>query len=67
MIMPTIMIEGPPIQIEKKRELVKRLSDTASEVYEIEHIVVLIHENPPENVGVNGQLIADRHRESALK
>ncbi len=60
--MPTIIVEGPPIKTEKKRELVKRFTDTTSEVYGIEHIIVLIHENAPENVGVNGQLIADRQR-----
>ena len=59
--MPTIMVEGPPIKdIEQKRQLVKKLTDTAVEIYKIEHIVVLIRENAPENVGVNGQLIADR-------
>ncbi len=60
--MPTITVEGPPIDIGRKRELVKRLTEVAIEVYKIEHITVLIRENPPENVGVNGQLIADRKR-----
>lgn len=61
--MPTITVEGPPIQeIERKRQLVKRLTDAAIEIYKIEHIVVLIRENASENVGVNGQLIADRHK-----
>ena len=60
--MPTITIEGPPISIERKRALVERLTETAAEIYQIEHITVLIKENPPENVGVAGQLIADRHQ-----
>jgi len=73
--MPTITVEGPPIDIERKRELVKRLTEAAIKIYKIErlteaaikiykieHITVLIRENPPENVGVNGQLIADRKR-----
>ena len=60
--MPTIIVEGPPISVEKKRELVKRLTEVASEVYEIEHITVLIKENPPENVGINGELLLDRKR-----
>jgi len=58
--MPTIMVEGPPIEIERKRELVKKLTEAAVEVYGIEHITVLIRENPPENVGIGGQLLADR-------
>ena len=60
--MPWIIVEGPKIESERKRELAKKLTDVASEVYGIdrEHIIVLIKENPPENVGVGGQLIADR-------
>ncbi len=61
--MPTIVVDGPPIpQIEKKRELVKTFYDAAHKVYGIEHITVVIRENPPENVGVNGELIVDRKR-----
>ena len=61
--MPTITVDGPKIQdIELKRQLVKKLTEVAVEVYRIEHIVVLIRENAPENVGINGQLMADRPR-----
>ncbi|MCK4226531.1 tautomerase family protein [candidate division WOR-3 bacterium] len=61
--MPTITVEGPPIpEIERKRQLVKGLTDVAIEIYKIEHITVLIRENAPENVGINGELIADKHR-----
>ncbi len=61
--MPTIRVEGPVLTVEKKRELARRLTEVAVDVYAIEHILVLIRENPPENVAVNGVLIADRHRE----
>ncbi len=60
--MPTIMVEGPPIDVERKRRLVKGLTAVAVEVYGIKHITVLIRENPPENVGVSGQLLADRKK-----
>lgn len=60
--MPLIQVDGPPIDIEKKRRLVKELTDVAVKIYEIEHITVLIRENPPENVGANGELIVDKHR-----
>jgi len=60
--MPTIMVEGPPIDVERKRQLVKKLTEVAVEVYGIKHITVLIRENLPENVGVNGQLMADRKK-----
>ncbi len=59
--MPTITVEGPPLAIDSKRELVRRLTEAATEIYQIPHITVLIKENPPENVGVGGQLLADRH------
>jgi len=56
------MVEGPPIDVERKRRLVKGLTAVAVEVYGIKHITVLIRENPPENVGVSGQLLADRKK-----
>jgi len=60
--MPVIRVDGPRIDLEQKRQLVKKLTDVAVEVYGIEHIIVLIRENPPENVGLGGQLLADRDR-----
>ncbi len=60
--MPTIMVEGPPIDVERKRMLVKKLTEVAAEVYKIEHIIVLIRENPHENVGIDGQLLVDRKK-----
>ncbi|USH00604.1 tautomerase family protein [Thermococcus argininiproducens] len=57
--MPTIIVEGPPISVEKKRELVKRFTKVASEIYGIDHITVIIKENSPENVGINGELLLD--------
>ncbi len=62
--MPTIIVEGPPIEVDRKRRLVEQLTDTAAKVYELpaQVIVVVIKENQPENVGVGGQLLVDRHR-----
>ncbi len=60
--MPTIMVEGPPLDLERKRRLVEGLTEVAVEVYGIEHITVLIRENPPENVGISGQLLVDRRK-----
>ena len=60
--MPTIIVEGPPISVDKKRELVKYITKVASEIYGIKHITVLIKENPPENVGINGELLIDRKK-----
>lgn len=61
-MMPTIIIEGPPIDVEKKRKLVRELTEVASKIYGIRHITVLIKENPPENVGIDGELLLDRKR-----
>ena len=60
--MPNITVEGPPIDLEQKRQLVKKLTEAAVEVYKIKHITVLIKENSPENVGSNGELLVDRKK-----
>ncbi|MFQ6132245.1 MAG: 4-oxalocrotonate tautomerase DmpI [Armatimonadota bacterium] len=64
--MPLIRVDGPRIDdLDRKRQLAQTLTDAAAGVYDMdrEHIVVLIRENAPENVGVGGQLIADRQAE----
>lgn len=62
--MPTIMVEGPPIpEIGRKRKLEEVLIAESIDVYGIKHITVIIRGNAPLNVGANGQLIADKHRE----
>lgn len=59
--MPLILVEGPPIkEVERKRQLVKELTDVAVKIYGIKHITVIIRENLPENVGANGELIIDK-------
>ncbi|MCD6196628.1 MAG: tautomerase family protein [Staphylothermus sp.] len=60
--MPTIIVEGPPISIDKKRELVEKISKIISEIYGIKYITIIIKENPPENIGINGELLIDRKR-----
>ncbi|MBD3286533.1 4-oxalocrotonate tautomerase [candidate division WOR-3 bacterium] len=60
--MPVIQVDGPPLDTDKKRAMVKELTEVASRIYGIPHIVVLIRENQPENVGSNGELIADIHK-----
>ena len=60
--MPTITVEGPPISVEQKRSLVNGLTEVAVELYDIEYITVVIKENPPDNVGIKGQLLGDRQR-----
>jgi 4-oxalocrotonate tautomerase len=60
---PTITVEGPPVSTEKKRTLVKALTEAAVAAYEgirTDAFVVLIRENEAENVGVGGELLCDR-------
>jgi len=64
--MPAITVQGPRIDdLERKRQLVKMFTDAAVQVYGMdkEDIFVLIKENPPENVGIGGELVADRRRD----
>ena len=61
--MPTITVEGPPIEeLERKRQLVKDITEAAVKTFGLskEVIVVVIKENTPDNVSVGGQLIIDR-------
>ena len=61
--MPNIAIDGPRIaDLDKKRELIKEVTDAAAKAYGLpkQVMVVIIKENQPENVGVGGELLADR-------
>jgi len=63
--MPNITINGPKIEdIELKRNLVKEITDAVEKAYKLprQAFVVIIKENPPENVGVGGELIIDRFK-----
>jgi 4-oxalocrotonate tautomerase len=63
--MPSATIEGPKIEdVEIKRVLVKEITDALEKAYKIPRqvYVVLIKENPPENVGSGGQLILDKKK-----
>lgn len=63
--MPTVIIYGPKAEVEIKRILVKEITDAMEKAYKIprQAYVVVIKEDPPENVGVGGTLLIDR-RES---
>ena len=66
--MPTITVEGPPIEeLERKRQLVKDITEAAMKTFGLskEVIVVVIKENTPDNVSVGGQLIIDRLQEKS--
>lgn len=61
--MPIITLEGPPIaDLNRRRELVHDLTAAAVKAYDLpqEKIIVILHENTREQVGVGGELLADK-------
>jgi 4-oxalocrotonate tautomerase len=60
--MPIITLEGPVItDLEQRRRFIRELTDAAVKAYGLpqEKIVVILHENSREQVGVGGALLAD--------
>jgi len=60
--MPIIIFEGPSLETDAKRKLIRSLTDAASGATGIppERIITILHENGPQRVGVAGELLADR-------
>jgi len=61
--MPIATVEGPKMSdVQAKRTLVREITDALEKAYELprEVYVVVIKENPPENIGAGGQLIIDK-------
>jgi len=61
--MPIITLEGPKIiDLERRRSLIRELTDAAVKAYGLpqEKIIVILHENSREQVGVAGELLADK-------
>jgi 4-oxalocrotonate tautomerase len=59
--MPVIIVESNPIEIEKKRTLVKKITKTVAEIYELPEntVTILIRELEREDIGVGGTLLKD--------
>ena len=60
--MPLIIFEGPTLEAAQKRELVRSFAEATSRVTGIDrqHVIVVIHQNDHDNVGVAGELLSDR-------
>ncbi len=60
--MPTIFFYGPDLEDEKKKELIKSFSETASRLTGIDKsaFVVYLRASSPDNVGVGGELLRER-------
>lgn len=67
--MPYISIESGRLTAEQKKELIKRLTDTASEITHIpvQFFTVTIKELPDENFGIGGKTIDQIKREYCSK
>jgi len=62
--MPAIFFYGPKLEKEKKRDMIKSFTETASRLTGIDKsaFVVYLRESSPENVGVGGELLEDRKK-----
>lgn len=59
--MPTIFFFGPRLDKEKKKEMIRSFTETASRLTGIEKsaFVVYLRESTPEDVGVGGELLEE--------
>ncbi|KZX16213.1 4-oxalocrotonate tautomerase DmpI [Methanobrevibacter filiformis] len=59
--MPVIIVESNEIDVDKKREYVKKLTEITAETYNLQEstVTVLIREIKPDNIGVGGKLLSD--------
>jgi 4-oxalocrotonate tautomerase len=60
--MPHIVVNGPPLaDLNKRRVLVKGITDVIQNVYEVprQAIVIVIREDSPSNVSSGGVLLSD--------
>ena len=62
--MPAIIVEGIPLSIDQKRELVADLTKSASRIMNVpeQAFQVYIKENSRENIGVAGILVSERKK-----
>ena len=60
--MPTIFFYGPELDIEKKRELIKSFTESASRLTGIDKpaFVVYLMPSSADTVGIGGELLKDR-------
>ena len=62
--MPTVIIEGPHISLTRKRWLIRKLTAVVASAYDwpSRNIVIILRENPDENVARGGRLLIDVRR-----
>lgn len=59
--MPVIIFEGGKMDLDKRKELIRELTDTAVKVTGIgaPAFTIYIHENDHDNIGVGGELLTE--------
>ncbi len=62
--MPTIFFYGPELETEKKKELIKNFTETASKATGIDQsaFVIYLRSSKPDEVGVGGKLLSERNK-----
>ena len=55
--MPYITIEGGALTREQKSELIRKVTEVASEVIPMEFFLCTVKELPDENIGIGGRTI----------
>ncbi|AOY75682.1 4-oxalocrotonate tautomerase DmpI [Clostridium formicaceticum] len=62
--MPYISFDGPKLTKEQKEKLVKKLTEASTSVLSMpkEAFTVVIKENDLENIGVAGELLANKYK-----
>ncbi|MDF1552985.1 MAG: tautomerase family protein [Deferrisomatales bacterium] len=60
--MPVVHFYGPQLPREKKQQLVKEFAEAVSRAtgIPVEKMVTYVHELDPENIGLGGDLLANR-------
>ncbi|MCW3489574.1 4-oxalocrotonate tautomerase DmpI [Dethiobacter alkaliphilus] len=62
--MPTIFFYGPKLEKDKKKELIKSFTESASRATGLpeQAFVIYLREADKENVGVGGELLSEKTR-----
>lgn len=60
--MPVITMEAATLTKDQKQQLVQELTESAARITGVpkEAFIVLVKENPMDNIGVGGKLLSDR-------
>lgn len=64
--MPVITVEIATLNKEQKKQLISKLTETAAQITNIpeEAFYVFLKENNPDNIGVGGLLLSEKHKPS---